>query len=78
VSGLRERQKRTADPVLKDTVAARAAILRAVGAVRVGRVPEDPDVVRSIAEEVGDAADEPFTAVKQSEATVTPLKRLGA
>ena len=65
VSGLRQRElrgetkvpsTRKLDPILKNAVASRSAILRALDAVNAGRLPEDPEAVRSVAEEIQQAA----------------------
>jgi hypothetical protein len=56
--------QRIQDLSLKNAVSARAAILRALDAVKAGRTPEDTEATRSVAGEIQDAADELLDALK--------------
>jgi hypothetical protein len=81
VSGLRQRKtrgnvvvpsQRIQDPILKNVVGARSAILRAADALNAGRTPEDAEAVRSVAEEIRDGAELLLETLKQSDAV--PLR----
>jgi hypothetical protein len=75
VSGLRQRKlkgttrvpsQRIQDPILKNVVASRSAILRALDAVSAGRLPEDSEAVRDVVEEIRDHAGELFSALRSA------------
>jgi hypothetical protein len=73
VSGLRQRRlkgttqvpsQRKAEAVLRNVVSARACVLRALDAVKAGRTPDDAEAVRSVTEEIQQAADELVKALR--------------
>jgi hypothetical protein len=73
VSGLRQRRlkgttqvpsQRKAEAVLRNVVSARACVLRALDAVKAGRTPDDAESVRSVTEEIQQAADELVKALR--------------